>query len=309
MQVQMPQHIAHTATDRPAPDALIDLAHVYMLSGLLTGSTRLIDLAIQTGGSPSVAADCHRAINDAKACDAAIGSAAIAHGEFAVPSIERNADGSPKFIVPIPAEAAGQAEVQAAVVAELTGGGIDAELRSFLSAMLEPGDAFIDCDPGFGFAALTAATRHPGATSMVARSADDGHATFLRRAFVVNRVARGLVEAPIGQTPQSLDALMTTASAFQPSRVIIHAGQAEDVAAMWPEVERHLRNPRVAAIVWSPDAQQSMELQQHFERIGVTQFVIAHDANGAILVPAGQLRGASIVIGIPAHVLAGRQAA
>lgn len=309
MQHQTTQPLDNSGTDRPAPDALIDLAQIYMSLGLLGGATQLLDRSVTAGGSRARAEECQQVVMDAQACDAALKSASLAADEFGVPSAERLPDGSPRFIIPIPAEAAGQAEVMNAIVSEVNGSGVDAELRSFLTAMLEPGDAFIDCDPGFGFAALSAATRHVGATSVIVRSADDGHAAFLRRAFIVNRVARGMVESPVGQMPQSIDALIAIATALQPSRMIIHAGQAVDVLGMLPQLERHLRDSRIAAIVWAPDAEQSPELQKQFARLGVSPFAIAQDANGAVLVPAGQISGASIVIGIPAHVIAGRQAA
>lgn len=71
-----------------------------------------------------------------------------------VPSVQCAEGELPRFRVPVPAD---DPHLQAVQEAEREGA-IDPEVRTFLEAQLQNGDVYLDCDPGYGFAAMTAAT-------------------------------------------------------------------------------------------------------------------------------------------------------
>lgn len=71
-----------------------------------------------------------------------------------VPSLQRTDDGCPRFQLPMAADDPLLKVVQEAE----EGGGVEADLRIFLEAQLQTGDVYLECDPGYGFAPLTAAT-------------------------------------------------------------------------------------------------------------------------------------------------------
>lgn len=77
---------------------------------------------------------------------------------MAIPSVQQDANGNPRFHVPMPA-----ADPACDLVAQAErAGGVQAEVRSFLDAQLETGDVLLDVDPGVGFVALSAATAPGG---------------------------------------------------------------------------------------------------------------------------------------------------
>ncbi len=75
-----------------------------------------------------------------------------------IPSAQIDAQGAPRFLIPVPSD-----HPHRALLEELEGaGGVHAEVRIFLDAQLETGDALLDLDPSLGFVALSAATSPNG---------------------------------------------------------------------------------------------------------------------------------------------------
>ena len=297
-------------TDLPTPNALLQIANTSFAEGLVQAAGHLFGLAAAAGADAATARTAQRRAIDAQVTDAAIAQHGFTSAEFFLPSAERRDDGTPLFLLPLPVEAAGQAEVLQVIASELTGDGVDAELRNFLAVMIEPGDAYIDCDPGFGFASLAAASRHPGQVSVVTRGADEDHAAFIRHALTSNRVRSASVEAPVNGTIKSLGDLFRHATVERAARVVIYAGQAEDIDAMLPDISALLNDRRVEAIAWSVGAASASDaVADRLQTLGASHFVIASDSEGAVLVPRSELNGATLIISLPAHVLADRQAA
>lgn len=75
-----------------------------------------------------------------------------------IPSAQVDAQGAPRFLIPVPSD-----HPHRALLEELEGaGGVHADVRIFLDAQLETGDALLDLDPSLGFVALSAATSPNG---------------------------------------------------------------------------------------------------------------------------------------------------
>ncbi len=303
------EYLAPT-TDRPTPDALLQIADECFSQGFVALAEHLATLAGSQGAPADHVEAVRRRSAEARAVDAAAVRQGLRHDEFLIPSIERQPDGTPSFLLPIPASAAGQAEVMQVVAQEVQGDGVDAELRVFLGAMIEPGDAVIDCDPGFGFGILSAATRYPGRVSIVSRAADDEHAGFLRRAFAANGLYDVAIDAPVDGGPQSLGVMLQNPLLAAAHRVLIHAGQADDVEALLPELQQSVRHPRVAAIVWSIGSDDTtLRVASALAALGTQHFVVAADADGTLLVPQHAMPGATIIVSLTAAALSERQAA
>jgi hypothetical protein len=295
--------------DLPTADALMSVAEVLSGAGLNSSALRTLELATQAGATGDDAGARKRRIEDARMADTALTAMRLPTTEFAIPSMDRHANGAPRFVLPIPVEAAGQAEVLQLVQEELAGDGVSAPLRLFLGAMLEAGDAYVDADPGFGMALLSAASRDAD-IAVVTRAADHDHAAFLSRALACNGMVRSAVQTPANGMPVSLDALTSHPMVQASTRLIVHAGRASEMAAVWPAVERVLRDARVAAVVWtSDDAAADVSVRDRASAIGAGHFVLAQDADGAVLVPFDRLPDAPLVVTLPARMLQGKIAA
>lgn len=297
-------------TDRPTPDALLQIADDCFSQGFVALAEHLATLADAQGAPAGQVEVVRRRSAEARAVDAAAVRQGLRHDEFVIPSIERQPDGTPAFLLPIPALAAGQAEVMQVVAQEVQGEGVDAELRVFLGAMIEPGDALVDCDPGFGFGILCAATRHPGRVTIVSRGADDEHAGFLRRAFAANGLYDVAIDAPVGGDLPSLDMMLQNRLLAASTRLLIHAGQADDMDALLPALQRAIRSPRVTAVIWSIGSDDATQrIASELSALGTQHFAIATDADGALLVPQDAVSGATIIISLTTAALSERQAA
>lgn len=296
--------------DLPTADALLRIADDCFTQGFVALAEHLATLADAQGAPADQAEAVRQRSAEARAVDAAALRQGLRHDEFVIPSIERHPDGTPSFLLPIPAIAAGQAEVMQVVAQEVQGEGVDAELRVFFGAMIEPGDAVIDCDPGFGFGILSAATRHPGRVTIVSRAADDEHAGFLRRAFAANGLYDVAIDAPVAGRPQSLHTMLQHPLLSAASRLMIHAGQADDMDALLPELQQSARLPRLTAIVWSVGSDDATRrVTTELAALGTQHFVVASDAEGTLLVPQHSVPGATIIVSLTAAALTERQAA
>jgi hypothetical protein len=301
---------AASAADMPTPDALVQVAIAFLDAGLVQSSAQIFSLAANAGADPEMTTAGRQRALGISATDTAVADRVAGRSVIMLPSADRGDDGAPRFFIPLLAEVAGQPEVMQVINDELNGDGVDAELRNFLGAFLELNDVFIDCDPAFGFASLSAATSPDLSVRVIARAADHDHTTFLRHAFLTNGANAADVEGPNAGQPQSLGSLLSHRAALHASRIVIHAGTADDLGEMESELNAIMRDPRLAAVAWtigSDDA--TREIAARFEAVGGSHFVVASDAKGVLLVPEGQVEGGSLIITIPAHALADRQAA
>lgn len=296
--------------DLPTSDALLQIADGCFGQGFVALAEHLATLATGHGATDEQAGEARRRSTEARAVDAAAMRCGLRDDEFLIPSIERRHDGSPAFLLPIPAVTAGQAEVLQVIAQELQGEGVDAELRVFLGVMLEADDAFIDCDPGFGLASLSAATRHPGRITVVSRAADDDHAAFLRRAFAANGLHHVAVDGPVHSDPQPVGAMLRNPLLAHAGRIIVHAGVADDISVTLADIAPALHDARVAAIVWSIGSDEATAVvADALASLGAEHFVVASDAEGAMLVPQDAVSGATLIVSLTARAFAERQAA
>jgi hypothetical protein len=288
--------------DRPAGTALLELSQRLLQSGMADAALRAAEQALALMPGESAAQDVVGRLREGRAADAATATIIAQDNEVLIPAAQRTSESAPRFVVPIPIDAIGQAELFEAATEELDGVGVDAELRNFLDAMLEPGDAFLDCDPGFGFSILAAATRHPGAVTVIARSADDDHAEFLEHALATNAIGTAAIERPVHGVPVTLDALAAHRLLQRSARFIGYLGQADDVESVLTGASIVLQDSRMAALAWAvTDDRTTASTTQALGRAGFAHFVIAADENGAVLVPADGMRGNRLIISVPAR--------
>ncbi len=301
---------ASVAADLPTGEALAEIAVAFLDAGMVRASAHLFSMAADAGADAGFTdAGRQRAIQIGTT-DVAVTERLVQDGALMIPSAERRDDGTPRFFLPIDASIAGQPHVLHVIRAELDGDGTDAELRNFLAAFLQPGDLLVDCDPGFGLASLSAATMPEVAPTVIARAADADHATFLEQCAAVNATADMVIVPPAGDSPSSLASLLQRHQATQAKRLVIHAGSADDLAAMHAELVAALHDHRCAAVAWTLGSDvASSAVAELLESRGGRHFVVATDADGVLLVPEGEVQGSSLIVTIPAHGMAARQAA
>lgn len=303
-----PDSTPDTAADLSIPEALLEVGMAFLDAGMVRSADRLFAMAADAGADAQLTAAGRRTTLQLSATDDAIAQR-MPSGTVMLPSVERGEDGSPRFLLPLLANVVGQSEVLQVINAELTGDGVDPELRNFLDAFLEEGDVLVDCDPGFGFPSLSASTRPDVAVGVIARAADDDHAAFLQRAFGVNDARAADVALPKEGIVQSLTSLLALRAVAQAARIVIYAGTADDLVEVQDELVTAMQDRRVAAIAWSVGADGSTRDVRHvLASSGGAHFVVAVDAEGVLLVPEDQMEGSSLIITIPAHSLVDRSA-
>lgn len=291
------------ALDLDRADAAAEIATLLQRAGMPGLAARTIASVGARTFSPSCAAVASR-ILDGITADAA-GVAIDAPAEAVViPSSQRRAGGAPRFLLAVPSAALGDADLQAALRAELDIG-TEVELRAFLDAMLAPGDAYLDADPGFGFAPLSAATHESGAVSVVTRGADAGHTRFLADNFALNHVAAtavALPPSPVG--PANLDAMASHPLAARADRLVVHVGLACDLPTVAVGGQGVWADPRLAAVVMT-EVGRDQGARTWMQRRGLELFAVAQDADGTVLVPADVMPEATLLVGLSTAVVAG----
>ncbi len=109
-------------------------------------------------------------------------------GALLLPSAFKDAEGKPRFELPIPPATLKDMAIKHLFEREAGFGGFEYPTRSFFDTHLEPGDLFIDVGAHWGIFALTAATRHPGEIQVLAIEAHPGNVTRLLAAVAHNRL-------------------------------------------------------------------------------------------------------------------------
>jgi hypothetical protein len=230
-----------------------------------------------------------------------------------IPSATLDAEGLPRFVVAVPRDAG--ATVMHSIACELSQNGADAELRNFLDEILIDELAFLDFDPGIGFAALTAATAPVPAVVTCAVSAVAGemlaldsaiHASALSSFVRVLRNVNGTVTTDVLVN----DVLDDT------REVVVYAGSALAVPAVVHGALNAIRDGRVAAVAWrcvqrSGDVQLSDETF-NFEIdsagtvlsvLGFSHFALAQMDDDVELIPLAAAAGNSLVISLSREYL------
>jgi hypothetical protein len=303
----IPDSAQQAPADRPTADALQEIAARLIQSAMPGVAERTIRLIADTGVDGERAAERAATIAAGRAADATMPQFERYREDVLVPSAIRRGDHAPRFFLAIPRDAIGQAELFEAAIAEIDGTGVDAELRNFLDAILEPGDAFIDADPGFGFSMLTASSATTGTVSVVTRSADQDHATFLLHNAEVNRVgAQCTVIPPERGVPATLDAMSSHPAIGSAARWIAYLGQASDLQTVLAGGRQTMRDPRLGAVAWTTAGDRASAVaQSSLDAMGFEHFAIARDADGPVLVPAARARGFTLMVSIPTARTAG----
>jgi len=170
-----------------------------------------------------------------------------------VPSLEsaqRRDDGTPRFFIPARVEHAAWRD---AVEVEQAAG-VVAELRLFLDAQLEAGDAFIDMAPGFGFVSLSAVTAPMGLPSVFTMDDASGSLAALQHAA---RDAGGLLDR-FSSADLANDQLVTLVAEriALGGRVFVHS-DAASVAPMLHGLDALIALERVVAVCLSPTPEAS----------------------------------------------------
>ncbi len=165
-------------------------------------------------------------------------------------SAQRREDGAPRFHIPArPSHAAWRD-----AVAREQSSGVVAELRLFLDAQLEAGDALVDVAPGFGFVSLSAVTAPMGLPSVFVLDDATGTLPSLQRAA---RDAGGWLDA-FANADLSNDRLVTLVAeriALE-GRVFVHA-DATSLAPLLHGLSALFVLGRVVAVCLSPSLKSS----------------------------------------------------
>lgn len=124
-------------------------------------------------------------------------------GSLLVPSVFKDPQGKPRFVMPVPPAALNDMAIRFMVERETRYGGFEYPTRAFIDAHLQPGDLFIDVGAHWGIIALSAATRHPGAVAVIALEAHPANSGNLMRLVAANRLedAIEVVAAAGGDAP------------------------------------------------------------------------------------------------------------
>jgi len=174
----------------------------------------------------------------------------------ALESAQRREDGAPRFHIPAqPSHAAWRDAVE-----QEQSAGVVAELRLFLDAQLEAGDALVDVAPGFGFVALSAVTAPMGLPSVFVLDDETGTLPMLQGAA---RDVGGWLDEVV-HADLSNDRLVTLVAdrIATEGRVFVHA-DALSLAPVLQSLDALLVLGRVVAICLSPSVDASEAAHAH----------------------------------------------
>ena len=166
-------------------------------------------------------------------------------------SLQRDANGAPRFTLAVPLAMLAEPGTFAAYALELTGEGVDPEARNFFDQELRSTDAVLDYSAGLGLTTLGAVTAPTAPALVVAVTESDGEAQVVRDAARRARVdASVFVHTRTESTDLGIDALLGR-HALEATRVIVRVQRPGDVPALLPTAAESLTHGRVAAIVWN----------------------------------------------------------
>jgi hypothetical protein len=301
----------------PSPDEVASELHLLGLlrtSGFSASADRRLDALVSKAPLIDAVAAAASATIERKTVDAWL---AEQHGDASrtlIPSASLNAEGLPRFVVALPRDASDA--VVASVNAELTENGADSELRNFLDEILVEELAYIDFDPGVGFAALSAATAPVPATSVCAVSPRASEVLALDMSVQSSMVDETMTVIRNVNASVNVDDLLNNRMS-DAREVVVNAGAPSAVPAIVSGALNAIRDGRVSAITWRCQ-QRTGDVLMHDEEfardidnagtvlavLGFQHFAIAQIEDDVELVPLGAVAGNTIVISVSREYLA-----
>jgi tetratricopeptide (TPR) repeat protein/glycosyltransferase involved in cell wall biosynthesis len=168
-----------------------------------------------------------------------------------LPSLQRFANGTPRFSLSVPLHLLADAATFASYAVELTGEGVDVEARKFFDEELRSTDAVIDYSAGIGLTTLGAATAPTPPALVVAVTESAGEASVIRAAARDRCVdATVFAHARDESIDLGVDALLAR-HALEATRVMVRVQRPGDVPTLLPTAAEALTQGRMAAIVWN----------------------------------------------------------
>ncbi len=205
-------------------------------------------------------------------------------------SLQRYANGEPRFTVALPLAMLADPATFAAYAIELTGDGVDVDARTFLDEELRATDVVIDYSAGIGLTTLGAATAPTAPALVVAVTDEENEARVIRDA--AERVcvdASVFAHARAESIDLGVDALLVR-HALEASRVIVRVQRAGDVPAILPTAAESLTQGRIAAIIWNLRGPVSSSIEwadqltlDALTSLGFEHFELGNDENGNML--------------------------
>lgn len=300
----------------PSPDEVASELHLLGLlrtSGFSESANRRLDALVAKAPLVDAVAAVASATNERTIVDFWL---AENHGDATrtlIPSASLTAEGLPRFVVALPRDA-GDALVES-ITAELSYDGADSELRNFLDEILIEEMAFIDFDPGVGFAILTAATAPVPATAVCAVSPRASEVLALDVAVEASGVDELVTVIRNVNGSVTVDELLNNRMA-DTRELVVHAGIAGVVPLVVSGALSSIRDGRVNAIAWRclQRAGDVPMLDDDFSRdidnagtvlsvLGFQHFAIAQNGDDVELVPVGAVAGNTTVISLSREYL------
>ncbi|MEP6781992.1 MAG: hypothetical protein ABJC26_18985 [Gemmatimonadaceae bacterium] len=230
-----------------------------------------------------------------------------------IPSASLTTEGLPRFVVALPRDASDA--LLLSVQRELSSEGADPELRNFLDEILTDELAYIDFDPGIGFAALTAATAPVPATYVYAVSSRASEVLALDVAVASSAVNESMQVLRNVNGNVTVD-MLANDTMTDTREMVVYAGIASAVPAIVHGSLNAIRDGRVAAIVWRcMQRVGDMMLDEYafaheidnagtvLSVLGFTHFALAQVEDDVELVPLAAVAGNSIVVSLSREYL------
>ena len=230
-----------------------------------------------------------------------------------IPSAPLNTEGLPRFVVALPRDASDA--LLHSVTQELSADGTDVELRNFLDEILTDELAYIDFDPGIGFAALTAATAPVPATTVCAVSSRAGEVLALDAAVDSSELSHAMrvlrnVNGTITVDSLANDILLDA------REIVVYAGIASAVPAVVHGALASVRDGRIAAVAWRCTQRvgdfilNADEWAHEIDNagtvlgvLGFTHFALVQVDDDVELVPLSVVKGNSLIVSLSREYL------
>lgn len=216
----------------------------------------------------------------ASPADAALVAVITSHGAPVVPSVNSTQAETARFYV----TSTDMTQLAASAEREFGAHGVDAELRLFLDEALAAGDCYLDAAPGLGFAALSAASCGQPITvrALLHETSPTGHASAASDLATSARLTGVDVRTHGTDDLEDLpfEALAPTAY------VIVHAGDAGQVAPLLSRLRQAVRDGVVGAVAWRRNTEGEATAAAVLDVLGFTPFALVDGAEGMELVPA-----------------------
>jgi glycosyltransferase involved in cell wall biosynthesis len=220
-------------------------------------------------------------------------------------SLQRFANGAPRFSLSIPLPMLADPATFAAYAVELTGEGVDADARSFLDAELRSTDAVIDYSAGLGLTTLGAATA-PESPALVVAVTDAANEACVIRDAARNACldASVFVHSREESIDLGIEALLAR-HALEASRIIVRVQRPGEVLALLPTAAESLTKGRIAAIIWNLRGPSGGSIEwadqltiDGLTSLGFEHFELGHDENGQVMNALGVMPSSRTVFSL-----------